>query len=212
MKEILNITENEKELYTRSSEINVQEDGKLVREIVHEIKDTIRKKGLQHLSAPAIGYNKRIFCIDYKDLEIKTYINPIITGVKGLTLSRETCDCVPGKTFLVPRSTDISVMYQRPTGQSESKQLLGQAAFVFQHNMNHLDGILLEDIGLEIDEDFDNATEEEQGKIIEMYLDSLDIKSKELEKEVQEDKDLKQVDDAIKFLEGVAKGEIKQTV
>jgi hypothetical protein len=40
-----------------------------------------------------------------------------------------------------------------------------------------------------------------------MYLESLDIKRKELEKEIEEDPELKQVSDAIDFLESVQKGE-----
>ena len=39
----------------------------------------MRKKGLISLSAPGIGYNKRIFCIDFSDQEIKSFIknNPV---------------------------------------------------------------------------------------------------------------------------------------
>ena len=32
----------------------------------------MKKHNLTSLSAPAIGYNKRIFCIDFSDKEIKT--------------------------------------------------------------------------------------------------------------------------------------------
>jgi hypothetical protein len=73
-------------------------------------------------------------------------------------------------------------MYQTPLGKIESKQFMGAAAKVFQHEMDHLDGLLLSDIGLEIDELFDNATEEERMEVINMYLDSLDIKQKEIDK------------------------------
>lgn len=209
MKEIL--IDDAQSLLFRADEIDLTSQGKEMREIVHEIKDTMRKKGLKHLSAPAIGYKRRIFCIDYEDLEIKTYINPIIVEAKGLTLSRETCECLPGKTFLIPRNNDISVMYQKPVGNPETRQLLGQAAIVFQHELNHLDGILVSDIGLEIDEDYDNASEEEKQQIIEMYLDSLDLKASTLKTEIEEDPELKKLNDGIKFMEGVAKGEIQQT-
>ena len=207
MKEI--ITELES-LYNRAEEIDITSQGKEMREIIHEIKDTMRKKGLKHLSAPAIGYNKRIFCIDYEDLEIKTYINPLIIESKGLSLSRETSDCIPDKTYLVPRNNDIKVMYQKPIGPAETRQLLGVAAMVFQQEVNMLDGVLLSDIGLEIDEDFDNATDEEKSKIIEMYLDSLDLKAKEAEVEIEKDPELKELNEGIDFMQGLAKGEIKQ--
>lgn len=210
-KEILKLEDNNS-LYVRSDEIDTNFQASEMRRIISDIKNTIRKTNVKHLSAPAIGYNKRIFCIDFEDLEIKTYINPIVAESKGLTLSRETCECVPGKTFLVPRNTEISAIYQRPTGQTETRTFLGQAAMVFQHELNHLDGVMISDIGLEIDEDFDNATEEEKTEIINMYLDSLDLTAKALDKEVEEDSELKKIGDGIKFLEKVAKGEIEQQI
>jgi hypothetical protein len=100
-------------------------------------------------------------------------------------------------------------MYQTPLGKIESKQFMGAAAKVFQHCIDHLDGLLLSDIGLEIDEMFDNATEEERTEVINMYLDSLDIRQKEVDKEIQEDKELKQIVDGIDFMEKVKKGEVQ---
>ena len=78
---------------------------------------------------------------------------------------------------------------------------------VFQHCIDHLDGLLLCDVGLEITPEFDKASDEEKEELIKLYMDSLDIKRKELEKEIEGDKDLKQLSDAIDFLESVKKGE-----
>ena len=100
-------------------------------------------------------------------------------------------------------------MFQNPLGKPISRKLIGLAAVVFQHEMDHIDGLLLSDVGLEIDEEFDKAPEEERQEVIEAYLDSLDLKQKEIEKEIQEDKVLKQIDDARKFMTSVYKGETK---
>jgi len=54
-----------------------------MREIISALKHTIELNNIVSLSAPAIGYNKRIFCIKF-DTEIKTFINPIISSYKGL--------------------------------------------------------------------------------------------------------------------------------
>ena len=96
-----------------------------------------------------------------------------------------------------------------PQGLVLQGQLFGMAACVFQHEFDHLEGINISEIGLEIDEDFDKATEEERLEVINMYLDSLDIKQKEINKEIEEDKDLKQLSDGIKFIEKVQKGEVQ---
>jgi hypothetical protein len=68
---------------------------------------------------------------------------------------------------------------------------------------------LLSDVGLEIDDDFDNADDETKGKIIDMYLESLDLKKKQLDKEIEEDEELKQLSDAITFMEKVQAGEVE---
>lgn len=202
------ISEEEKILSTRSDEINTTIESELKSEIVVALKKTLEKENLVSLSAPAIGYHKRIFVIKF-DNEIKTFINPIIVKYDGLTLSREKCSSIPGKEFLIPRNTSINVMYQRANGAVESRQLIGLAAIIFQHEMYHLDGVLLSDIGLEIDENWDTFTDDEKTELINMYLDSLDMTQKKLEKEVEEDPELKRTSDAIKFMTSVVNGETK---
>lgn len=192
----------------RADELDVRKDNKEVRDITVALKNAVREHNLLSLSAPQIGFDKRIFVINFNG-DIRTFINPMITNVKGFELSREKCSSIPDKTFIRPRHNDIQVMYQTPLGKIESKQFMGAAAKVFQHCIDHLDGLLLSDIGLEIDEMFDNATEEERMEVINMYLDSLDIKQKEVETDIQADKELKQIADGIEFMEKVKKGEVQ---
>ena len=201
------ITDVEK-LSVRADEVDVRKDNNLVREITIKLKDIIRENNLTSLSAPQIGYDKRIFVINFNG-DLRTFINPVLSGVKGFELSREKCSSIPDKTYIRPRHNDIQTIYQTPLGKIESKQFLGVAAKVFQHCLDHLDGLLLSDIGLEIDEMFDNATEEERAAVINMYLDSLDIKQKEIDKEIQSDDELKQLSKGIEFMEKVQKGEVQ---
>ena len=172
MKLVKDIITDELQLSERAVEIDVRTQATEMREIIKALKDTMRAKGLSSLSAPAIGYNRRIFCIDFKDSEIKTFINPIIAQANGMQLSIEKCNCIPGKEFMRPRNNDLMIIYQRPTGQIENRQIVGMSAIVFQHELDHLDGLLLSDVGIEIDEDFHNATEEEKQEIIHAYLDA----------------------------------------
>ena len=210
-KEIITVNDAEHVscLQEHSVEIDTVKESSLMRQIVSELKKTIKENNLTALSAPAIGYNKRIFCVDFKDSEIKTFINPLLTDVKGLSLSRETCTSIPGKSFIRPRNTDLTIIYQRPLGQIETRQVTGRAAFVIQHELDHLDGLLLTDISLEIDDDFDSATEEEREEIINMYLDSLDLQKKNLDEAIDNDEEAKQISDGIRFMEGVASGDIQ---
>lgn len=209
MKLVKDIITDELQLSERAVEIDVRTQATEMREIIKALKDTMREKGLASLSAPAIGYNRRIFCIDFKDSEIKTFINPIIAQAKGMQLSIEKCVCIPDKEFMRPRNNDLMIIYQRPTGQIENRQIVGMSAIVFQHELDHLDGLLLSDVGIEIDEDFHNATEEEQQEVINAYLDALDIKKKEIDTEINTTPELKQLSDGIDFMESVYKGETK---
>lgn len=209
MKLIKEIITNELKLCDRAVEIDVRTQAEEMREIIKSLKDTMRANNLTSLSAPAIGYNRRIFCIDFKDSEIKTFINPIIAQAKGMQLSIEKCTSIPDKEYMRPRNNDLMIIYQRPTGQIENRQIVGLSAIVFQHEMDHLDGLLISDVGIQIDQDFYDATEEERQEVINAYLDALDIKRADINTEIENNEELKQISDGIKYLEGVYKGEIK---
>ena len=195
-------------LSERAEEVDVRKDNVEIRDIILKLKDTIREHNLTSLSAPQIGYNKRIFVINFNG-DLRTFINPIISQVKGFGLSKEKCSSIPGKYFVRPRNNQIQVMYQTPLGKTESRKIVGLAAEVFQHQIDHLDGLLLTDIGLELPENYDDLSEDEKSSIIKEYLDSLDIKQKEVNEEVKNDESLKDTVKAVEFMEGVINGTVK---
>lgn len=207
IKEILDLDSLNK--IGRAQEIDHEKEGKLLREIVSNIKRTMRKNNLISLSAPGIGYNKRIFCIDFSDKEIKSFINPVISNAEGLQLVREQCSSISDKEYLVPRNTLIDIIYETPTGQINTKRLKDVVAFVFQHEIDHLNGVTLDDIGLEVDNDFDEASQDEKEEIIDMYLDSLDLRQKYLEEMIESNDELKIVSDRLRFVEALARGDIE---
>ena len=202
------IVEDLDELSLRSEEVDVKKENNEVRDLVLKLKRTLRahEDGVG-LAAPQIGVKKRVFCINFKG-DIRSYINPVISNAENLVINREGCLSLPGKQYLIPRYNKISVMYQTPLGKIESVQMLGMAAFVFQHELNHLDGITLADMGLEIDEDFDKATEEERMEVVKAYMESLDLRSKDLNKQIDEDPELSKVKKAAEFMNAVDKGEV----
>ena len=210
MKELKPIITDEALLSERADEVDTIKEMKEARAIIAELKSIIRKKELTSLSAPAIGYRKRIFCVNFSDSEIKTFINPIIVKAEGLVLSDETCTSIPGKRFILPRNNKVSIMYTSPLGKVESREVSGVAASVIQHAIHHLDGILCSDIGYLVPEGFDNFSEDKKMQLINEYLDCLDIAAKNLEAEIEADPELKQINDAIKFMDSVREGETVQ--
>lgn len=189
------------------AEIDPRKEGKLLQEIVIALKSTMRANDLVSLSAPQIGYNRRVFCIRFGKGDYRTFVNPMIENNTAFQFARETCTSIPGKTFIRPRFGNIKVFYMTPMGKVESSKIVGRSAIVFQHCLDHLDGLLLSDIGLEIDELFDNATDEEREEVLRAYMDALDIKQRELEAEISEDKELSDINDAAKFIASVKSGE-----
>ena len=200
------IITDEVELSDWSIEIDTQKEGKLTQEITLALKETMRHNGLQSLSAPQIGYKKRIFCLRFGDNDYRTFINPAIENNSGITMSRERCSSLPDKEFIIPIFCKIKFWFTTPLGKVESATLVGRAAYVFQHALDHLNGSLVSDIGIEIDELFDQATDEEREELLKMYADALDLQLKELNKQIEEDKELKDINDAVKFINSVKDG------
>ena len=189
--------------------IDLKKDNSKLRETIINLKQVIQENSYTCLTAPQIGVNKRIMCINFKG-DIRTMIDPIIVNSKEWMLSREKCPSCDNKEYIVPRNAKVTIMYTTPLGKYETRELIGLAACVAQYGINMLDGVLLSDFGLELDENWDSGlTEKEKDEIIGLYLESLDLKSKIINKEVEKDPESKQLSNAIKFIDSVISGETK---
>jgi len=101
------------------------------------------------LAAPQIGVPLRIFVIDlsmgHNAGELLTFINPTFVEREGMQLEEEGCLSVPGFNATVARPLRAVVKGLDRNGQElvvEGKELLARA---FQHEMDHLDGMLFLD-------------------------------------------------------------------
>ena len=205
---------DEDALSESSVEIDTKKDGKKMREIITRIKYLMGKHNLTALSAPQIGEKYRIFCVKFTNKKgkkqsevVHTFVNPVVTGIRGIVIDREADVCLPDKQFIIVRNNELSIVYQNPLGKPVSQKFKGKAVAVIQQMVDHLDGVLLSDLGLEIDERFDEATDEEKNELLNAYMESLDLYSEKLNKEIEEDKELKQMKDAVSFIQSVREGE-----
>ena len=192
----------------RADEIDLRKEGKLAQQTILDLKHTMKHYNYVCLAAPHIGVNKRIVCINFKG-DIRTFCNPLMTGSEGFELSREKCPALNNKEYIRPRQNKVTIMYQNPMGKVVSQTFSGLAARVMQYGIDILDGLLLSDVGLELDENWDKATEEQRDEILGLYLESLDIKRKDIKKAIEDDPEAKQMMDAIEFIESVQKGDTK---
>jgi len=101
------------------------------------------------LAAPQVNISKRMFVIDLKlideNLEAKAYINPKILSTEGSESFEEGCLSIPGIRAEVIRPVKIEVQYQTISGEQTTEELYGLTARVFQHEFDHLEGILFID-------------------------------------------------------------------
>ena len=190
----------------RADEIDLRKEGKLAQQTIVDLKQTMKKYDYVCLAAPHIGVNKRILCINFKG-DIRTFCNPLMTASEGFELSREKCPALNNKEYIRPRQNKVTIMYQNPMGKVVSQTFSGLAARVMQYGIDILDGLLLSDVGLELDENWDKGTEAERDEILGLYLESLDIKRKDIKTQIDNDPEAKQMMSAIEFMESVQRGE-----
>lgn len=121
------------------------------------------------IAAPQVGINKRMFainCTDFLDENQKQYaylfINPLITykskemvylpGGEGcLSVSRDTTNLVTPRHLKICIKSAI-LDFKTNKIKNVTMTLLGYPAIVFQHEYDHLDGILYTDKMFSIDE------------------------------------------------------------
>lgn len=185
-----------------------KEFNEIGRQAILDLKQTIQANNYVVLTAPQIGVNKRIMCINF-DGVIRTFCNPVMGNAGGYTLSREMCPSIPGKEYIRLRFGDIQLFYQTPLGKAESVTLKGRAACVAQYGLDMLDGLTLADVALPLLDGWDDLTDYEKDEIINDYLEALDMKKKEIDKAIEEDPEANDTLKAIKFMSAVKEGKIE---
>lgn len=101
------------------------------------------------LAAPQIGISQRLIVIDIEEIDAEfpplALVNPTITKSTGEELGEEGCLSLPDFRAIVRRSTEISINAQNIDGQAVHFSAQGLMARVLQHEIDHLDGILITD-------------------------------------------------------------------
>ncbi len=112
--------------------------------VLDNMHDTLYAADGVGLAAPQIGISKRIIVIDPGDQYIEM-INPEIIYREGEELGREGCLSVPGMVGWLNRAQKISVKGLNRNGENLEIEAVDMLARVFQHEIDHLDGILFPD-------------------------------------------------------------------
>lgn len=99
------------------------------------------------IAGPQVGIGRRIVAVQRFDKEgepFEVYPNIRITAKRGSPEpGPEGCLSVPGRRGDVLRWQDIDIAYSSPhTGRDTTETVKGFTAVIFQHETDHLDGVL----------------------------------------------------------------------
>ena len=135
-----------------ASELASPETGRLIKDMV----DTLADSGGIGLAAPQIDESVRLAIIEIDGgpsrygeippLPLTVFANPTIEVLDPKAAGYwEGCLSVPGLRGFVERPQFVRVTYQDLTGARRVLELKGFLATVFQHEFDHLDGVLYVD-------------------------------------------------------------------
>jgi peptide deformylase len=101
------------------------------------------------LAAPQVGVPLRIFVVDlslgHDPKGLMTFVNPEFVERDGMQLEDEGCLSVPGFNATVVRPSRAILKGLDRSGQPHQQEADGLLARAFQHEMDHLDGLLFVD-------------------------------------------------------------------
>jgi peptide deformylase len=118
--------------------------------LIDDMFDTMYAAPGRGLAAPQVGVLARLFVMDptWKDGEKTPFvcINPVVTWSSDTPhTGQEACLSIPDVSADVTRSSDIRLAYTDRTGARHEDNLTGFAAICAQHELDHLDGLVIFD-------------------------------------------------------------------
>jgi len=119
--------------------------------LINKMMLAVSESGGVGIAAPQIHHSVRIFImcskpnVRYPDAPLMAptaVINPEILHTSSEKVKDwEGCLSVPSMRGLVPRHSQITVRYIDQQGNEQQKELTGFIARIFQHELDHLNGV-----------------------------------------------------------------------
>lgn len=137
-------------LHTRAQEVKVFDDE--LRKLVADMFETMDKAPGVGLAAPQIGVGLRVFTYDYADddgadrrgviINPNLELGPILDEPADEDSEIEGCLSVPGERFPLKRAEHVVVSGVDLDQNPIRIEAEGWFARIFQHEFDHLDGLL----------------------------------------------------------------------
>lgn len=144
-------------------QVRAQEVSRITKKISKLIDDMIETMNDANgigLAAPQVGVSQRIIVVDLGEVPV-VLINPVIQGAQGEEIDVEGCLSIPERWVYVKRAAEIEVTGQNEKGKPVRLTAEGYFARALQHEIDHLDGILMLDRSLG-EAEFEDLEEEEE--------------------------------------------------
>ena len=141
------LTYPDPELKKQSAPVTVINDS--LRTLVRDMAETMYDAPGVGLAAPQIGVHQRVVVIDISskedEPELIVAINPVIIHADGDSYEEEGCLSIPKYAANVRRHARVVVKALNLDGEEITYRAEGLLAIAFQHEIDHLDGILFVD-------------------------------------------------------------------
>jgi peptide deformylase len=135
------------ELKKKSAPVVVINDK--VRQLVTDMTETMYDAPGVGLAAPQLGVHQRVVIIDVSGKEeppeLIVAINPVIVHTEGESYEEEGCLSVIKYAANVRRHAEVVIKALNLDGEEITHRAEGLLAVAFQHEIDHLDGILFVD-------------------------------------------------------------------
>jgi len=148
----------------------VTDFGPQLQILIDDMVETMRAAPGVGLAAPQVDVLQRVIVIEFSDEEAETpepklyrVVNPeIARPSRELIMGTEGCLSVPNLVGDVERHESVTIKGQNRRGQSVKIKTKGWLARIFQHEIDHLEGIVFTDLTTQV---WEPVTEEEKALI-----------------------------------------------
>ena len=131
----------------------VTDFGPELQTLIDDMVETMRNEPGVGLAAPQVNISLRLIVVEYGDDQneevppkLFTVVNPEFSRMsKETVIGTEGCLSIPGIVGDVERAEAVTVKGQNRHGQSVTIKAKGWLARIFQHEIDHLDGVLFVD-------------------------------------------------------------------
>lgn len=120
------------------------------QKLIKDLLETMVKENGVGIAAPQIGVHERVIIAE-TDEGPRAFFNPEITERSfKMVEGEEGCLSVPGTWGFVKRHRSVSVTALNEKGETVTVKAEGLLSIIFQHEIDHLDGVLFIDRAEEI--------------------------------------------------------------